>query len=675
MNRALAVLIGACSAMLFAPLLYPLATGRIFVFNDLTWFHLPTRYLYQQALSAGDTVLWTPSIFAGFYLHGEGQVGLFHPLHQLLYRLLPLGPAFNLELIANYVALFGGTVWFLRRLAFDTPPALFGAMLFTFSGFNLLHHHHVNLVAIVAHMPWLLGSADVLIVEDRRRVRVLALAGMAAIFASELLTGFPQGVWWNALALAGFATFRAHETGRWRRLPACVAAVTLGTLLGGIQLLPTADAVAHSMRFAASSEFALTFSTHPFNLVQWWSPYFFADGAYAAGERMVFHEFGLYSGAILPVSLIWVWIRRPALDDRRRLITAVTAFAAMALLLALGRYGGVARLLMHVPILSSLRAPGRYIVLTQFALAILAAVTLEDLLAIASRRRAPPSGRVVALWIPLALGCATTMVLNSHLLPYGSHSFADASTAGTGVAVVAAVSAMVYLAGRRTRWAIPALIVFTAVDLAGWGLRFVYREPPRTISELVAGIPPAPHGPAQAYAAVRDRGFFSSDLLVLGGYRLTSGYVGLFPATVHPLDSDVALQLSGTRWLFTSDGSRRPYAGSVDRVRLLDSQGRQSTGGSAILSLDRPGHLIADVIAPGPGTLALTERFHDGWTASVDGAAVPAIRVEGDFLGCDLRGGAHRVTFRFMPRSFVYGLIVSGIGLALLATAVLVRLR
>jgi hypothetical protein len=66
-----------------------------------------------------------PVDLRGFYLHGEGQVGLFHPLHQLLYRLLPLGPAFNLELIANYVALFGGTVWFLRRLAFDTPPALF----------------------------------------------------------------------------------------------------------------------------------------------------------------------------------------------------------------------------------------------------------------------------------------------------------------------------------------------------------------------------------------------------------------------------------------------------------------------------------------------------------------------------------------------------------------------
>ena len=84
-------------------------------------------------------MLWTPAIFAGFYLHGEGQIGLFHPFHQLLYRALPLGPAFNLELIASYVAAFAGMVWFLRRLRFSRAAALFGAMLFAFSGFNLLH--------------------------------------------------------------------------------------------------------------------------------------------------------------------------------------------------------------------------------------------------------------------------------------------------------------------------------------------------------------------------------------------------------------------------------------------------------------------------------------------------------------------------------------------------------
>src|SRR6266545_1319357 len=135
-DRSIARIVAICSIALLAPLLRPLFTGRVFVYNDLSWFHLPMRYLYQQALRSGDTVLWTPSIFAGLYMHGEGQTGVFHPLHQLLYRLLPLGTAFNLELIASYPIAFGGTFWFLRRLRFSQAAALFGAMLFAFSGFN-----------------------------------------------------------------------------------------------------------------------------------------------------------------------------------------------------------------------------------------------------------------------------------------------------------------------------------------------------------------------------------------------------------------------------------------------------------------------------------------------------------------------------------------------------------
>ena len=50
----------ACSAVLFVPLALPLLMGRVFIYNDLTWFHLPMRYLYQQALRSGDSILWTP---------------------------------------------------------------------------------------------------------------------------------------------------------------------------------------------------------------------------------------------------------------------------------------------------------------------------------------------------------------------------------------------------------------------------------------------------------------------------------------------------------------------------------------------------------------------------------------------------------------------------------------
>ena len=669
---ALAGLIGACSVALLAPLFGPLLAGRVFVYNDLSWFHLPMRHLYQQALDSGDTVLWTPSIFAGLYLHGEGQAGLFHPFHQLLYRLLPLGAAFNLELIASYPAAFAGMCWFLRRLRFSRAAALFGAMLFAFSGFNLLHHHHVNMVAVVAHMPWLLAAADVLIVDERRRARTLAFAMIALVLASEILLGFPQAVWWNVMTLAAFGLFRAGQVWQWRRLLSCAAAAATGVLLGGIQLLPTADFATQSTRAGLSGGFALTYSLHPYNLFQLWSPYFFARGAYSESDFMWFHDFGIYSGAILPVALIWAWIRRDALPGRRALITAVTAFAAVTLILALGRYGGLAWVFAHVPLLQSLRAPVRYIVLMQFALAILAAITVDDLLAIADGDSAP-AGPMAILWIPAALGVVTTLALNTGLLPYGRHTFADASAAAAGVAMVAAVTLLVYLAGRgRRHWAIAALVIVTTIDLAAWGIRFIYREPARGIQDLTERVPPPPDNPAESYASAPARGPYRPNILVLRGYRLTSGYAGLFPATQHPVESDVARRLAGTRWSFTQDGRRDATDDWVERVRLLDEQGRGSTG-SARLAVDRPGHLVADVDAPGRRILAFTERFHSGWSATVDGAPLPMVRVEGDFLGCVLNGGAQRVVIRFMPRSFVYGSIASAIGAVLLAAVLIVR--
>ena len=42
-------------------------------------------------------------MFGGYYLFGEGQLGMAHPWHLLLYRFLPLTPAFNIEIVSSYV--------------------------------------------------------------------------------------------------------------------------------------------------------------------------------------------------------------------------------------------------------------------------------------------------------------------------------------------------------------------------------------------------------------------------------------------------------------------------------------------------------------------------------------------------------------------------------------------
>jgi len=672
-QRTLALTIGACVAALLVPLAWPLVTGRVFAYNDLAWFHLPTRYLYHQALRAGDSLLWTPSIFSGLYLHGEGQLGEFHPLHLLLYGTLPLQAAFNLELIANYPAAFGGMLWLLLRLRFPAPAALFGAMLFGFSGFNLLHHHHVNMVAIVAHLPWLLAATDLLMVDDSPRRRAGAFTGVAAILASELLLGFPQGVLWNGMALAAFAAYRAVEIRQWRPLARCGCALTVGVLIGGIQLVPSADTVLHSLRAGASREFALSYSLHPLNVVQLWSPYALEGGAYGPLDYPWFHEFGIYSGAVLPVAFVWVWARRAALPPpRRRLVIAVTAFAALCLILAFGRHGGLAVLLTYLPVFGSLRASARYIVLVQFSLAILSAITIEDLLAIGDGAPAPSVRSTTLVWIPASLSAAT-FLLNAGV-PFRSELFSVATQAAPGLLLIVVVTALVVAAARRAPWALAALAVVTAADLGWWGIGFVYRERPRTIYSLTQAV--ALPGPAveDSYAAAPAEGRFRGDLLVLRGYRLTSGYVALYPVTHHPIDSMVARRLSGTRWNISPDGVRTPFAGGVSRARLLDDQGREASGRVEI-AVDRPGYIVVHVDAPDRRVLALTERFNEGWSATASVGPRVTMPIEEDFLGVGVPAGAHRIVFHFMPRSFVWGVRTTAAGCAALVVGVLVLLR
>ena len=145
--RSTTRLVAGCCGALFLPLIYPLCTGRVFTRDDLAALHLPFRYLYQEALRRGDSFLWTSAYHSGFYLHGEGEAGMTHPLHWLLYRLLPLGIAFNFEIIATYGAMLIGTGLLFRRLGLTAESAWFGAMVFTFSGFNLFNLMHVNHIA------------------------------------------------------------------------------------------------------------------------------------------------------------------------------------------------------------------------------------------------------------------------------------------------------------------------------------------------------------------------------------------------------------------------------------------------------------------------------------------------------------------------------------------------
>ncbi len=76
-------------------------------------------------------------------------------------------------------------------------------------------------------------------------------------------------------------------------------------------------------------------------------------------------------------------------------------------------------------------------------------------------------------------------------------------------------------------------------------------------------------------------------------------------------------------------------------------------GNSAKIKSWRPGEIVVEVVAGGPGVLVLHDTYYPGWTATVDGNPAPILRAEVLFRGVEVPAGHHTVVFRFEPLKMV----------------------
>ena len=362
----------AATGLLIA-LAAPALTGRIYTADDLGAFHLPLRAFYQDCLARGERFDWSPQLYCGFYLTGEGQVGTYHPWHRLLYRFLPLSTAFDIECLANYPLLLLGMYCLLRRWRFRSDAALFGAMAFTFSGFCLLHFVHVNAIAVVAHLPWLLIAIDVTLRSSRSPRRAIAGTVLALLTASQILLGYPQYVGLSLIVEIGYAVLllKGSFPLRWGKDTAILLFwLFVGVAIGGVQLLPTWDALQESSRQGADTSFSSSGSLAPLNVVQFIAPYLFRTRV--VGQNT--HELGLYAGSVTLLLAVWCVLGRNTPTRFKPLVRAALALLAFGFLFALGEHGPLQPLLAWLPVVNKFRFPCRAILLVQFSLAVVAAV-------------------------------------------------------------------------------------------------------------------------------------------------------------------------------------------------------------------------------------------------------------------------------------------------------------
>ena len=692
------------SFVLMLLLSMPALRGQIYLEDDLSAVFIPFRYFYAECLKAGESFLWLPNIYNGFYLQGEAQTGMTHPLHLVLYRYLPFTQAFDLDLLISYPFMFAGAVLFLRRWKLPAHAVLFGALLCTFSGYPVSRWLYMVHTAVLAHTPWLLYCIDVAM-RDRKPSRIVfASLGVVALTTSAILMGYPHLVFIMGLVEGMYAlTLLRVSTQRW-----CIALLLVAKILaivcGAIQLLPTYDLAVHSARAGLDFEQRMWGSQHPLNLLQLVSPYFAHQRTFLYVGYDTF-----YGGGLSTLFVAWLLLRWRRLKVSRAMVVCFGLAAILGAVLTLGRYGYLYPLMAQLPIFNMFRGAARHGAMFHLGWVFLAVLAYTELYRMLARNeRASMKELAPLLMLPLLSGLVVVLAYLAHRYPDGSalleeldREFAPTRNAAVGGGLMLVATGLFLATARGWRPGLLALLLFTFADLGMYGFRH------KTVGDFdtfLSEIDVPPGAPSWKYEPD-----YLPTYNVMGplmkGYGTSAGRASLEP--VRRLDyylNETPLRASGVKWLRTRVGTTEelnrlsaegiewlelaepmPRARLITRTVVSEDPGRDIEGielattalveedlplepvmpGAAEVIEERPGVIRVAVEAPTRQLLVLTESHYPGWRVSVDGAPADTLRVNGDFLGCVVEPGQTDVLFKFDPDSWRLGKLVTATGVLL----------
>ena len=373
-------LVATAAALGLILLAWPALHQDRWFFGDIEHFWFPLRYEYSRYLMSGDSVLWSPSLYCGTYLHGEGQLGLLHPATLLLYRVVSFPLAYDIESWIRYPLLVLGMYALLRRWKLPRAAALAGGAVLL-GGTSLNYYGFQHLPQILAHIPWQLVCIDVFLRDPDPRRKTLAWLALCLLTGSHLLLGYYQIS--LMVALTGLVYALAIAGLRARPLALLATSQALGLLLAGLQWLPVLDVLRASHRVDTPWSERMFGSLHPYNLIQSILPYVFSGGHFTRDPRLQRNtaELDAYNGLFTILLAIWAVARIRTLPSLRPVLVAGVVLVLLGWAIGMGQYGGLYPIMAKLPVIGSFRGPSRYRAISQIGLAMLMAIGLTDLIA------------------------------------------------------------------------------------------------------------------------------------------------------------------------------------------------------------------------------------------------------------------------------------------------------
>lgn len=676
------------TVVLLTLLSLPLLTRQVPVQGDHLNFAIPIRKFYAESLRTGASLDWHPKMFAGFYITGEGQLGVYHPLHLVLYSVLPIDTAYALEFVIPFVVLVCGAFLFLR-LYFDRNSAGFGAILMSFGVYAVYTSHFTNMSGVYCHIPWLLWLHARAFRAATVRERIKYAAGIAALTGSQILMGYPQIVVISLVVEVLFTLSNIFFARDWLVAPITIVCGKLGGLaVGAVQLLAGMELLPFTNRANWGAEAIYVHALRPVHLMGLVSPPFS----------------GAYLGGLATVLLLW-WLVAPRDSqvwnrERRALVAFGLMLSVVGTWLALGGHGGLYNLLAKLPIIDKLRASGRFMGGAAIGFAVLTAAAFDQFRRRVRRKTEPIRlSEKLAVWIPSLVYVAAMGYLAASGQLSDSHKSTTVYIYWPIIVGLVAWAAHAALIGKRE--AFVSLILLAGLDsgVTNWIPATCGQSwtDTRRYNDCVAVLEIPPVEPTKRIHAPAS---MLTNRFMLRGHSMYSGYAGMNPLRRLDEDHVRTWRVSGVQWMYDPtelSQSRdqleevRPAWFAVPdplaRIRLVADAVVSEQPAEDLLKIDIENQVLVDrpvdvvagpvgnvetvsdqagriqlrTVCQKPELLCVADSYHPGWVVEIDGQPADLVRVNGDYMGTVVPAGTHEVVLKFAPRGLIAGRWISGL--------------
>lgn len=723
-QKTVAGLIVAAAALMFTALVWwPLWNGGGFVGGDVYSYYFPQKVYFAEAIRANDIPLWNNRTGHGYPLVAESQTGPFYPFHLVLYRLLDVNTAYNLNHLLHYAIAFGFAWLFARSVGLGKLAAGFAAFVYTYGWFPARSCWEWAIIG-GAWLPAVLWCAERFLATRLWRWAI----GIAGFLGLQLLAGHFNLAFITVVTLIAWVAARLWIARdrlspltvsiRSRMAVFVIAAVVCGFVLAAAQLLPTWELKKLSQRSAPGANHNLAHGSIP---IWYWQQMLFpwrwydvdvnrdaelGKSAASLGAPTNQVEAHLYFG-IVPLALALLELAQAVRTHNREKLV----WGAIAIVTLIYTSGLLLPLFKFVPGFSFFQGPGRWGVVTTLFVGLLAGAALDRLRQSASIP--------IGLWIVAASGLAMWSTLTlavrkveaaaltgmSNSLQLGPVPVSDAFLSGLMLLVIIAaivgtllikmeagskpgksglsrtlLSGCILTATFFDLWLVSGLVKYSEI-VNDPPIRYLAESPVR---QLLSKF----NGTARLFAP-------SANLPNVLGAGSTPPYLTFGPAAyVDPelkmpdkaSPEQVAwLQRAGVTHILSFEplntsiwpvvpvwqgfdpllnraiARREPfYLYELRGTRGRAAWSDTANQGPIQITSFQPDDVAMDADSTNGGRLIFTDLAYPGWRATIDGAPVEILTADKMFRAVDVPAGKHTIAWTYRPSLVYWG---AGLGL------------